>query len=113
MPYQIINETEAMNRVFDKDLLKELLKEFTEMKELDWQVLDQHISNDDFEAIERISHSIKGVSGNLALAGIYLTSTALNDAAKLENKELIKLHYDEVKIEVKRFIDFLPGYLDS
>lgn len=113
MPYQIFNENEAMNRVFDKDLIKELLIDFTKMKELDWHVLDQHISKNNFEAIERISHSIKGVSGNLALTGIYMTSTALNDAVKLEKMDLIKFHYEEVKSEVDRFLAFLPEYLNS
>jgi signal transduction histidine kinase/CheY-like chemotaxis protein/HPt (histidine-containing phosphotransfer) domain-containing protein len=113
MQYPILNEHEAINRVYDKDLLKELLVDFTNMKELDWQIFDRHILANNLPDIERLSHSIKGVSGNLALTGIYNTSTALNDSIKLGEAALIKRYYEELKLEVDRFLAFLPEYLKS
>lgn len=113
MQYPILNEQEAINRVYDKDLLKELLADFSDMKELDWNVFDQHIAANNLTELDRISHSIKGVSGNLALTGIYKTATALNDTIKLGEAELIKRHYEEMKLEVERFRIFLPEYLKN
>ncbi len=113
MQYPILNEQEAIERVYDMDLLKELLQDFIQMKELDWNAFDQLIAANNFHEVERMSHSIKGVSGNLALTGIYKTSTALNDTSKLGEPELIKRHYEEMKQEVERFRAFLPDFLKS
>ena len=113
MQNPVLNEREAINRVYDKELLKELLVDFSKMKELDWNTFDQCLSESNFSAIERLSHSLKGVSGNLALTGIYQTSTALNDTVKLGEIDLIRRYYEELKLEVERFRAFLPEYLES
>jgi HPt (histidine-containing phosphotransfer) domain-containing protein len=113
MPYPIFNEQEALDRVGDKELLKELLTDFSVSRELDWDKLDRLVSSSDFTALEMLSHSIKGVSGNLSLTGIYLTSTALNDTLRLREIDLVKRHCEMLKIEVERFLAFLPGYLIS
>ena len=113
MEYQILNESEAIERVFDKDLLKELLTDFSQMKELDWDVFDNHLKNGNMNELEHISHSIKGVSGNLSLIGIYKTSTNLNNAVRQNNLTAAAEYFEDLKKEVARFRDFLPEYLNS
>lgn len=113
MQHQILNEKEAINRVYDKDLLKELLTDFADMKELDWAIFEKCLEESNLKDIDRISHSIKGVAGNLALTGIYTTATELNNSVKLGEIELIKRHFEELKLEVERFRAFLPEYLSS
>jgi signal transduction histidine kinase/CheY-like chemotaxis protein/HPt (histidine-containing phosphotransfer) domain-containing protein len=113
MQYPVLNEVEAINRVYDKDLLKELLVDFSAMKELDWSAFEKHMANNEMNDIDRISHSIKGVAGNLALTGIYKTATMLNDSVKLGEVALLRRYFDELKLEVDRFRSFLPEYLQS
>jgi signal transduction histidine kinase/CheY-like chemotaxis protein/HPt (histidine-containing phosphotransfer) domain-containing protein len=113
MQQPILNEKEAINRVYDKDLLKELLTDFIAMKELDWAVFEKCLSDSNLTDMDRISHSIKGVAGNLALTGIYTSATDLNNSVKLGEIELIKRHFEELKLEVERFRAFLPEYLNS
>jgi len=111
MIYQIINEKEALSRIFDKDLLKELLGDFSQMKELNWEEFDKLLDSHDTDAMEMISHTIKGVSGNLSLTGIYHAATALNDIIKQGDSSMISSSYDLLKREVARFTEFLPRYL--
>lgn len=113
MQYPILNEQEAIGRVYDKDLLKELLVDFTNMKELDWSIFEKCLSEHNVQDIDRISHSIKGVAGNLALTGIFHSATELNNSVKLGELELVKRHFEELKLEVVRFRAFLPEYLKS
>ncbi len=111
MQYRIIDEEEAINRVYDVDLLKELLLEFSTMKELNLKVFEDAFANSDVSEIEHLSHALKGVAGNLALEGIYKTSTELNDAAKTGQKDRLRELYSNMVGEIKRFKDWLPGYL--
>jgi HPt (histidine-containing phosphotransfer) domain-containing protein len=111
MQYPILNEAEAIERICDKDLLKELLVDFSQMKELDWQVFDRLIAEKNFNEIEHISHSIKGVSGNLSMIAIYKIATELNNTVRLGEIDLINRHYEQLKLEVDRFMAFLPSYL--
>lgn len=111
MEYRIIDEEEAINRVYDIDLLKELLADFNKMRELEDEPFETAFQNNDFTEIEHLSHSIKGVSGNLALEGIYRTATEFNDAAKQGNINELRLLHSKMKTEIKRFRDWLPEYL--
>jgi signal transduction histidine kinase/CheY-like chemotaxis protein/HPt (histidine-containing phosphotransfer) domain-containing protein len=113
MQYPILDEQEAINRVYDRDLLKELLVDFSAMKELEWQIFDQHFANKNYTELEHLTHAIKGVAGNLALTGIYKTSTALNDALKQSQLDRTPTLFQEMKAEVDRFRAYLPGYLNS
>lgn len=113
MEYDIINEREALNRLGDKEFLAELLQDFEQMPELDMELLAESIANSDFQSVEHIAHTLKGASGNLALTAIYKVSTALDDAAKQQNTDLISKHLAALKHEVERFRARLPEYLDS
>jgi HPt (histidine-containing phosphotransfer) domain-containing protein len=112
MPYLIFNEQEALERVYDKELLKELLVDFSEMKELNWNIFEQHLKDLNYDELDHISHSIKGVSGNLSLTGIYLAATALNDVLRQHDISNIVTCLQELKAEVERFRVFLPEYLN-
>ena len=48
MPYQIFKECEAMDRICDKELIKELLAEFVQTQELNQEYYDKAIANKDF-----------------------------------------------------------------
>lgn len=113
MEYDIINEREALQRLGDKEFLAELLQDFVQMPELDMESLSASISSSDFDQVEHIAHALKGASGNLALTAVYRISTALDDAAKQKNPDLIKSHFAALKHEVERFRAWLPLYLDS
>jgi hypothetical protein len=113
MPYPILNEQEALERLSDKDFLKELLQEFNTLPELNWSVFDQHFRQKNIKAMEDISHSIKGVAGNLSLTGIFYAAKALNDKIKLGETEFINRYYEELKLEVERFRGWLGKYLIS
>ena len=113
MPHQILNEPEAMERLTDKAFLKELLIDFNQMKELDWDSFEQHFRDNNIKAMEEISHSIKGVAGNLSLEGIFKSAKALNDTIKLGETEFITRYFEELKIEVERFRGWLGTYLQS
>jgi hypothetical protein len=113
MIYPVFNEAEALERVYDKEFIKELLKDFSEMKELNWDVFDAYIKQGDYAAMDLVSHTIKGTSGNLALTGIYQAATTLNDAIRLMDIAVITSFYSELKQEVERFREFLPGYLSN
>lgn len=113
MPYDILNEAEAMDRVFDKELLRELLVEFSEMKELNFDFINQSFINNNLKELEQISHTIKGAAGNLALTGIYKSATALNDSLKLNELEFLNRYFEELKVQIERFREFLPQYLKS
>ncbi len=110
---RIIDEEEAINRVYDKDLLKELLVDFEKMKELEPQVFEDAFAAKDYEEIEHLSHALKGVSGNLALEGVYKASTELNDAAKAGQNERLRELYRLMRLEIERFKAWLPGYLNT
>ncbi len=113
MPQPVFNEEEALQRAGDRDFLKELLAEFAAMPELDLSRLDELAVREDYEGIYQISHSIKGVAGNLALTGIYLSAISLNDILRLRQPDLLKSCLDRLKEEVERFLAFLPRYLES
>jgi len=113
MEYPVINESEALDRLGDKDFLKELLQDFDQMKELKWNKFDELIQHDDTETIEFITHTIKGASGNLSLKAIFKTSSALSDAARQSDMDKIRTLFEELKIEVERFRAWLPEYLNS
>jgi len=113
MRYRIIDEEEAINRVYDIDLLKELLVDFNTMKELEADIFEDAMAAGDITEIEHLSHALKGVAGNLALEGIYKTSAALNDAAKLAHADQLPALFSEMQLEIKRFREWLPGYLNA
>lgn len=110
MTYPVFNEAEAMARVGDKNLLLELLNDFSQVPELDWDRYDSCLAEQDTKTLEMISHSIKGMAGNLSLTAIYHAATALND--DLRNGFLVpaKVHYEELKTEVERFREWLKTY---
>lgn len=113
MEYDIINESEAIGRIGDKDFLAELLQDFNQMPELDLGLITEYIVKNDIDSVELVSHTLKGASGNLALTAICVVATALNNAAGQKNMELIKKHFEALKYEVERFRAWLPLYLDS
>lgn len=113
MPYQIFKECEAMDRICDKELIKELLAEFVQTQELNQEYYDKAIANKDFQELEELSHSLKGVSGNLSLEGIYKTATAMNNAVRTADLEEVKRLLPELMAEINRFQEWLPGYLKN
>lgn len=113
MQYRIIDEEEAINRVYDIDLLKELLVDFSHMKELEAAVFEEAFTANDLVEIEHLSHAIKGVAGNLALEGIYKTSTIFNDAVKQKEEAQLRPAFNAMLEEIKRFREWLPGYLGA
>ncbi len=113
MQYRIIDEEEAINRVYDIDLLRELLVDFSHMKELEEAIFAEAFATNDLVEIEHLSHAIKGVAGNLALEGIYKTSTLFNDAAKLNDTVQLHTTFNAMLAEIKRFREWLPVYLEA
>lgn len=113
MPYQIFKESEAMDRICDKDLIKELLGEFNQTPELNRDFYDKAIAKADFQELEELSHSLKGVSGNLSLEAIYKTATAMNNAVRQANLDEVNSLLPELMAEIQRFQEWLPEYLKS
>jgi len=114
MEHPILNEAVALSRVFEKTLLQELLREFDDLPELDISQWDSLFARKDYPALERMSHTLKGVAGNLALTAIFKAVKALNDALRHgEDEHSLQTLYNSLKDEIVRFRLFLPTYLNS
>lgn len=111
MQQLIFNMPEALNRINDLDLLKELLIEFSKSDKLESRIFANALAEKNYAEIESLSHSIKGVSGNLSLDGIYKASTKLNDSIKAGNISVLKELILDLMSEIGAFKAWLPGFL--
>lgn len=109
----IFNETEALDRLMDMALLKELLQEFSFVKELKPELYESAMQEKDYEELDRLSHSLKGVAGNLSLVALYKTATEFNSAVRLNHPELLDGLLEKLKTEIQRFAAWLPEYLHN
>ncbi|MDD4310220.1 MAG: Hpt domain-containing protein [Candidatus Cloacimonetes bacterium] len=109
----IFNQKEAIDRIYDLDLINQLLAQFNETLTAEVASLLNALENDDMHTAEQISHSLKGVAGNLSLIGIYQAATALNDAIKLSGSNTMDNFTNKLLEEIDRFNAWLPGYLSA
>jgi len=86
-----INIDDVLERVQDDwELLLELLDIFTGDYEEKRKLLEQEISDGDFEQIRNIAHSLKGAAGNISAAGFHQTFLDMEQAAVNENLAMIR-----------------------
>jgi signal transduction histidine kinase/CheY-like chemotaxis protein/HPt (histidine-containing phosphotransfer) domain-containing protein len=111
--YPIFDEAEAIKRVDDKDLLKDLLQEFVKLKNRVLPEIRLAIDTKNPVLISEKAHNVKGAAGNLGLTGIQMSAKDLEAAAKASEDKKFDILYDVLVQEINRFNDFLPGYLTS
>ena len=92
----------------DEAFLRELLDIYVEDFIEKYPQLEQAISQGDFNNIKEIGHSLKGSSGNLSLTGLFETAYGIELSGKENDIERAKLYFIRLKMEFKKFKDFLP-----
>jgi len=86
MNKEIFDVEELLERVQDdKELLVELLDIFTEDYQGKRDGLGAAATNNSFEDIRTIAHSLKGASGNISAKSLRLTLLELEDMGRDEN----------------------------
>lgn len=92
----------------DISFLQELLDIYVEDFFEKYPRLKQAISQNDFNSIRDIGHSIKGSSGNLSLNGLYETAYGIELSGRNKDIEQAKMLFSRLKDEFKRLKEFLP-----
>ena len=91
----------------NKSLYKRMLSMFLDSGE--FASLEEHLSNNDYEAAGNSAHAIKGITGNLSLTALFEVSTALmgelrNGAPSPETVQLYETALEKTKIAVNETI---------
>jgi HPt (histidine-containing phosphotransfer) domain-containing protein len=92
----------------DESFLRELLDIYIEDFIEKYALLEQAISQGDFNNIKEIGHSLKGSSGNLSLNGLQETAYGIEQSGKENDLDQARLFFIRLKEEFKKLKDFLP-----
>ena len=99
MSDEVLHLEEFLERVQnDKNLLLELLDIFIEDFYQKRKLMDEAVSTNDYEQIKRISHSLKGSSGNISaksLRAILLKFESMGKNNNLAGVDEVLLNIDE------------------
>ena len=83
------------------------------MKELNLNLYEKAFDEKNYHELERLSHSLKGVAGNLSLIALYKTATEFNNVAPSDHPELLPDLLQKLRDEIMRFNAWLPQYLEK
>ncbi|MFC1726493.1 response regulator [candidate division KSB1 bacterium] len=106
-----IDISTALNRVAgNKSLLKKLILSFRTSNLDTINKINEYLQKDDFETAQRLAHTVKGVSGNIAAMDVFEKAATLETAIKGKNtnefEHLIK-ELDEALIDIFQSIEKL------
>lgn len=113
MKFHIFNQDEALSRVPDLNLLKELLLALGAMHEVNPENYRNALTADNLTEIDRLSHSLKGMAGNLSLEGLFKAASAINECVRGYTPGDLALLIDELTTEINRFQDWLPSFIKN
>lgn len=82
-----------------KEEARLLIREYLSSLEEVFKEIEEKLKERDFEALQKIAHTIKGASGNLRLNSIYTLAIEMQDAAKVFSTLDIKNILSEMKEE--------------
>ncbi len=91
MSEQVIDLPEVLERVQDdKELLLELFDIFTADYAVKMQALKKAITDQNFEVIKDVIHSVKGAAGNISAKAVHAVCMSLEQMAVKKDIEMIK-----------------------
>ncbi|MGB3212834.1 MAG: response regulator [Desulforhopalus sp.] len=97
---QPLNEEMLVSRLLgDRPLAMNIFSEFLASLSHQLEKLDAAIQLDDFQAIQRIAHQIKGASGNVCAERLYTVICELETAARNEERETTHQLFKEVSAQ--------------
>ncbi len=90
-----------------EDFYDELVGDYIRLTSESLEQIKKFASDNDYDNLEKIAHSIKGASGNLRLNEIYEVAVEVDQMAKdevdmdiiKEKIRLLKIKYEELKTE--------------
>ncbi|MFQ6037405.1 MAG: Hpt domain-containing protein [Candidatus Aminicenantales bacterium] len=105
-----IDLSEALERIGgDESFLQELLSIYAEDYLEKYPQLEKAISEQDFETIKEIGHSLKGSSGNLGLNRLQETCYAIELSGRERNLERAKQNVLLLAREFLRLLTYIPS----
>lgn len=84
----------------NKELYIRLLNKFLQNNKKTIDDIGKAIAQSDYECIKQISHTIKGVSGNLGMTGLFESSSTLEKAAKDSRVDIVEEHFVQFSSEL-------------
>lgn len=103
-----INYREVLERVGgDTCFLEELLKMYIEDYDEKSRLIDDAIRRQDFTAVQKLGHSLKGSSANLSLASLQKASLALELAGRDKNLVQAQSAFACLQAEFAKLKDYL------
>ncbi|MFQ5722325.1 MAG: Hpt domain-containing protein [Candidatus Aminicenantales bacterium] len=95
----------------DESFLQELLNLYTEDFSEKFEELKQAIDQQNFEAIQKIGHTLKGSSANLSLNSLQEASFEMEKAGREKNIEMARQTLSLLDNEFQRLREFLKNKL--
>jgi len=104
----VIDYEEALDRLGgDEEFLAELLFELHNQIRESLSDIRMKLVEKDFEAIARMGHGLKGASANLDAKSINELCRQLEQSAKKESEEEVKILLEKIERENSRLKDYL------
>ena len=101
-----INYEEGLRRFSSNEALyKKFLLKFSEDTSLD--DAKAALESDDSDAFFKAIHTLKGISGNLSITGLYNASCSLVDAIRADDQAAFAELFEKVKREHRKIVDIL------
>ncbi|MFA6011611.1 MAG: response regulator [Desulfobacteraceae bacterium] len=107
----------------NKELYNRLLNKFFQNNKNTIDDLSKAITRRDFEGVKQIAHTIKGVSGNLGMTGLFESSSDLEKAAKESQIDIVDSRFVRFSEDLQTvpssietmavFLDVVPNALDT
>lgn len=110
MDKEILDINEFLDRVMDdKELVSELLDDFSHVYSEKLKQLKRAVKQRDFEKIHEIAHSIKGAAGNISAKSMYTCYNIIEHLSDYKELDLIlellkdlEDQFSELKIYIKK-----------
>ena len=80
----------------DPELINKLLESFANTLNSSVKEINNGLENKDFERIYRAAHTLKGAAGSMGFKEIADISVKIEEYAKGENKELVKIEVEKL-----------------
>jgi len=110
MSDEILDLNEFLERVQnDKKLLLELLDIFVEDFQQKRKLIDEAVAKSDYEQIKRISHSLKGSSGNISAKSLREILLKFEEMGKNSNLSGVDEVLVEIDAQFQKLIDRIHG----
>lgn len=96
---------EGLERSLGKEsLYLKFLENFSKKIRLVYASLERELRKENYEELKRLSHKVRGISGTLAVKGVYNKIGEFEDLCEsTEDKEQLKVLLEKVKVEVDNF----------